>query len=471
MDENPSDFSRRADQRIARDPATSPAQLAAIVQYRPDLWADVALNPSTYPELLQWLSMTGDPAVAPALAQRTTTSTPPVGAPPVVTPPMPVSPTFPAPGFPPGSGTSTPASGSAPASAAPAPGVAEASRRRLLTPVVVLGAALALVVGAGVGWGVMAWRGGEFSSAEEASASGDTSDLAGSAASTPDTSSAPQGSATAYVTKCGTPPTFTPTQVIDDNGVLKVSVRITATCPQGDVLSGPDNQVFVTAPSASDGSGSADAVVATGSFDFSANPVVIPDAGRELTFTFPQGRFFRTARDLDVTRILVACTPDTSSDVSASTAPGQAGSGGEQDITASSDAASTDSEDDAASALRWQADHDKPLVMSSLVGRWTPQLSSKKPGLVADGRTWDNRATLGEFLELRQRFSTVRLLYSDEWSVFNPGGHWWVTVAGVAFGTPEEANAWCDQQGFDAEHCYAKYIDPNGSPAGSTRQR
>lgn len=45
VDENPSDFSRRADQRIARDPATSPAQLAAIVQFRPDLWADVALNP------------------------------------------------------------------------------------------------------------------------------------------------------------------------------------------------------------------------------------------------------------------------------------------------------------------------------------------------------------------------------------------------------------------------------------------
>lgn len=462
MDENPSDFARRADQRIALDPATSAAHLAAIVQYRPDLWAYVALNPSAYPELLQWLSMTGDPAVDMALARRTTASPLPTGAPPVATSPMPVSPTSPLAG----PGTPTPTS------ATPAPGAAEAPRRRLLTPVVVIGAVLALAVGAGVGWGAMEWRGGSggFGASAQESGVTATSDTSGTTTPSSDASVTPQGSATNYVTKCGTPPTFTPTAVRDDNGSLKVTVTVTATCPEGDVLSGSDNQVVVRAPS-SDGDGTADAVVAAGSFDFSGDPVVIPSGGRQMTFTFPEGHFFRTARDLDVTTILVACTPDSSgSTASASSGQQETGTEG-TDTVASGDASSTDSEDDAAQALRWQADHDKSLVLDSLNGHWTPQLSSKKPGLVADGKTWDNRATLAEFLELRQRFSTVRLLYSDEWSVFTADGHWWVTVAGVAFDTPEEANAWCDQQGFDADHCYAKYIDPNGSPSGSTRLR
>jgi putative uncharacterized protein (fragment) len=110
-------------------------------------------------------------------------------------------------------------------------------------------------------------------------------------------------------------------------------------------------------------------------------------------------------------------------------------------------------------------------VTTDLVGKWVPQLSSKKPGLVADGITWDNRTTLEEFLKLRQKYSNAKLLFSDEWPVFDSGGSWWVTIVDTPYSSAEEANAWCDAQGFDAEHCFAKYIDTKGPSEGTTVTR
>ena len=43
---------------------------AAIAQDRPDLWAALASNPTTYPSLLTWLSGIQEPAVQRALEAR-----------------------------------------------------------------------------------------------------------------------------------------------------------------------------------------------------------------------------------------------------------------------------------------------------------------------------------------------------------------------------------------------------------------
>ena len=43
---------------------------AAIAQDRPDLWAALASNPTTYPSLLTWLSSIQEPAVQRALEAR-----------------------------------------------------------------------------------------------------------------------------------------------------------------------------------------------------------------------------------------------------------------------------------------------------------------------------------------------------------------------------------------------------------------
>ncbi|KFF31357.1 hypothetical protein [Bifidobacterium bombi] len=54
----------------ALDPNTDAMTLARIAQYAPDLRPCLARNPSTYQELLQWLSQLHDPAIDAALATR-----------------------------------------------------------------------------------------------------------------------------------------------------------------------------------------------------------------------------------------------------------------------------------------------------------------------------------------------------------------------------------------------------------------
>ena len=283
-------------------------------------------------------------------------------------------------------------------------------------------------------------------------------------------------SATNYVTPCGSAPTFTPASVKNGDGELKVEVKVTASCPSGDVLGGTANHIDLKGPSRSDSTGSADAVVASGDFDFSDSPLVIPDSGTTLTLRFGEGHFFRTADDLDVKTITVACTPDRASGTSGATAgvPSASGSSNPSSVSASASTTSQDSaseESAAESSLKWQVDHDRPSVTKDLTGKWVAQLSSKKPGMTADGMTWDNRTTLQEFLKLRQKYPTAKLLYSEDWPVFDAGGKYWVTIAGTPYSTAAEANAWCDAQGFDAEHCFAKYIDTNGPSEGTTVNR
>lgn len=126
--------------------------------------------------------------------------------------------------------------------------------------------------------------------------------------------------------------------------------------------------------------------------------------------------------------------------------------------------------EDAQSALTDLAATDRAAVEASLVNVWQPQLSSKRPGLVAEGITWTASDILREHRQLRQRFPNARLLWSGDWPVFS-APTWWVTVAGVPFQTGEQANAWCASQGFDRDHCFAKLLSHDRGPSGTTLMR
>jgi hypothetical protein len=117
--------------------------------------------------------------------------------------------------------------------------------------------------------------------------------------------------------------------------------------------------------------------------------------------------------------------------------------------------------------LRAIAANDQPLVLNGLADRWVPQLSSKRPELVAEGRTWTNEMILTEHQQLRQSYSNVRLLWSGDWSTFSDSS-FWITIAGTGFATADEALAWCTSNGFDRNHCYAKLISTTHPVEGST---
>jgi guanyl-specific ribonuclease Sa len=113
------------------------------------------------------------------------------------------------------------------------------------------------------------------------------------------------------------------------------------------------------------------------------------------------------------------------------------------------------------------ADHE---TVETLVGQWVPQISSKKIGLVVSGREFGYPEIMADFQSLKARFPQAALLYSNDYANFS-GKDFWVTVQATTFGTADEANAWCDQQGFAADDCYASRLTHTGGPAGNSKTR
>ncbi|MCF3941099.1 hypothetical protein [Gordonia tangerina] len=265
------------------------------------------------------------------------------------------------------------------------------------------------------------------------------------------------GSQSATVTACATPPTMTPRSASLTPDGLAVTVTAASSCADGDVLSNSAMQVAVS---------SSAGLVASGSFDFSSTPIALPvseSAGREITMTFPTGSYYglpgSATAGLTVSLNPVGSTTTqelASSAVPVSVSPAQ--------IYVPP---GVDTEQAIAQALSAQADADRTEILTSGSDRWVAQLSSKQPGLVADGKVWTNQDILDEFASFYQRFSGARLLWSDEWPVFTSSG-WWVSITSQTFPSGQAAVSWCAQQGFDRDHCLGKLISTTSGPAGTT---
>jgi hypothetical protein len=93
----------------------------------------------------------------------------------------------------------------------------------------------------------------------------------------------------------------------------------------------------------------------------------------------------------------------------------------------------------------------------ALVDRWVPQLSAKRPGLVANGVTYDHDEILADFRATQTRYPDALLLYSGEYSSFK-NGDFWITVMPLPHADGPAANSWCDGQGIGPDDCYAKMI-------------
>jgi hypothetical protein len=123
----------------------------------------------------------------------------------------------------------------------------------------------------------------------------------------------------------------------------------------------------------------------------------------------------------------------------------------------------------ASELLTAQVDRDRPAV-ESVTGRWVPQLSSKRPGTVAAGVSYDADTILIHYQGLAAQYPGTALLWSGDWPVFN-GRDYWVVIVAQSFSTAAEANAWCDAQGFAAGDCLAKKLSHSGGPQGTTVPR
>ena len=272
------------------------------------------------------------------------------------------------------------------------------------------------------------------------------------------------------VKACSSMPTFTITSVEDGQGELKVHGNMATSCADGDFLAGSSSQVLVYSSTSPTGGADVDHLVASGTFDLSSDPLIIPNGGRAVTLRFGEQHYFRTAKDLDLKGLTVRPSFDRGS---SSTATAKSSTNSAMTIASSASSnANQEAQDEQAAgdAIQWQIKHDYPIVMNSLRGKWTPQLSSKQVGLVADGQTWTKRSILAEYLKTQQANPKAVIIDTSQWPVYDTGG-WWVTLQGDTYSDGDQANAWCDAQGYDSDHCLAKRIESNGTSQGTTKLR
>ncbi|WP_170231368.1 tetratricopeptide repeat protein [Pseudonocardia kunmingensis] len=112
---------------------------------------------------------------------------------------------------------------------------------------------------------------------------------------------------------------------------------------------------------------------------------------------------------------------------------------------------------------------DDPNV-ERLIGYWVPQLSAKKPGLVAEGQAFSPADVLADHMVLRSTYPGALLLWSGDYPSYR-NGDFWITVVNQPSSTPKEANSWCDAQGIRPDDCFAKKISRTGDSMGTTAYR
>ncbi len=274
---------------------------------------------------------------------------------------------------------------------------------------------------------------------------------------TPSTGQPQIGAPPSTQTPCTSPPLLQAESLHVISAGLAITTTIASSCGAAEVISNTAMQVNVV-------DGAHD--IAAGTFDMSAHPVAIP-AGQEATRTlvFPAGMYWFTPD-------LLAQHPTMSARYNGRTT---SDAGTEAPVAASLTATEPASpqfgspESAARVGLRELVDADRAIVRG-LQQWWLPQVSSKRPGLVAEGITWTDADVLRDHLALRQRFPQARLVWSGDWTTFS-SPNWWVTIVAQPMTTPQQANGWCDAQGLDPDHCFAKMISSVLGPDGTTVYR
>lgn len=98
---------------------------------------------------------------------------------------------------------------------------------------------------------------------------------------------------------------------------------------------------------------------------------------------------------------------------------------------------------------------------SALEGQWVTQVSAKKVGIEADGKTWSAQDILDEFKANQVKYPGSILIYSGDWKAYKSGDYW-VTVVDTPYKDSKPALEQCRAWGLDRDHCLAKRLVKDG---------
>ncbi|ROT86415.1 zinc ribbon domain-containing protein [Bifidobacterium mongoliense] len=192
-----------------------------------------------------------------------------------------------------------------------------------------------------------------------------------------------------------------------------------------------------------------DGVAAAAVFDFSKHPIDFKDGTASLHLAYGLSQYWSPYDRID----------PSGSDVVFQA--GEAGNGGDVQAPGGaiggSNVRDSDIERNAQIALQSQISHDSSAA-SDLYDKYTTQLSSKKYGLQAEGKTWHYRDIESQYLQMRLKHPNALLIWAATYSNYTEDGNpadYYVVLSGESLDSVDAANGWCSSNGYSSKDCIA----------------
>lgn len=188
-------------------------------------------------------------------------------------------------------------------------------------------------------------------------------------------------------------------------------------------------------------------VIASAIFDFSTKPLEFDNGDATATLAFTTQQYWRPYDQIEVSSVETVVQTKQSA-----TGQPAAGAG---DALGGANIADSDIERYAQLALSWQLSHDSSTAQAFYT-TYTTQLSSKKYGIQAEGKTWQYRDIYEQFLQLRIKHPKAVLIWASDWPTYTKNGgtsDYYVILSGESFGSTDDGSAWCTNNGYTSEDC------------------
>lgn len=197
----------------------------------------------------------------------------------------------------------------------------------------------------------------------------------------------------------------------------------------------------------------AGALQAAAVFDFAKSPIVFRDGKAAVKLAFHPTQYWTpTATIAQEQGLKTQWSANATGDGAVLAAVGDALGG--------ANIAAEESGDLAHKALDAQLAADRDAARS-LTDAYTSQLSSKRPGMEVDGKTWTYADIYGQFLTLKAQYPHALLVWAPDYANYADAGSpadYYVVLNGERFATADESQDWCTRNGYGTQDCLPVHL-------------
>lgn len=242
---------------------------------------------------------------------------------------------------------------------------------------------------------------------------------------------------------CDAAPDMTVSSIKSESDNLIVTILATSNCDDKNASTKFNDSATRLTLQDSD-----DNVVADAVFDFSGDnaKTISGDTGTKIKVSYASSQYYRPANEIGANPSDLSVKSVTGSDKGAAASS-------DSGVISGSNVTDDEAENNASKALDWQVEHDKDSA-ELFYSTYTAQLSSKRKGMEAEGKTWNYRDILAQFITMHNKNSNVLLIWSGDWPAYSSNSDkYYVILAGEGFDSTDEAWNWCKANNYGPNDC------------------